>query len=49
MAAERCIKRLDAAIKRGHGPAAYCDRVVMVHHADGRRERLHEEPTDGLR
>lgn len=29
-AAERCIDDMDRAIKRGHGPNAYCDRIVMV-------------------
>ena len=31
-AVEECIGRLDRAIKRGHGPSAYCDRIVMVEH-----------------
>jgi hypothetical protein len=30
-AAQRCIDALDRAIKRGHGPNAYCDRIVMVY------------------
>lgn len=29
-AAQKCIARMDASIKRGH-PGAYCDRVVMVY------------------
>lgn len=33
--AQECIDDLDAAIKRGNGRAAYCDRVVMVWHAGG--------------
>ena len=32
-AAQACIDRLDAAIKRGHGPNAGCDRHVMVEHS----------------
>lgn len=38
-AAERCITALDRAIKRGHGPNAYCDRVVMARwpHPEGRK------------
>lgn len=35
--AQRCIKRLDAAIKRGHGTNAYCDRIVMRCIVDGSR------------
>lgn len=34
-AAERCIERLDRAIKRGHGRNAYCDRIVMMADHDG--------------
>lgn len=45
-AAQRCIDALDRSIKRGHGEAAYCDRVVMVREADGRvhtyADGLHE-------
>lgn len=41
-AAQRCIDAADRAIKAGHGPAAYSDRVVMVHEEDGT-----EHPWDG--
>jgi len=41
-AAERCIESMDAAIKRGHGKAAFCDRVVMIHHQDGPDAGLRE-------
>lgn len=27
--ARRCIAATDAAIKRGHGPNCYCDRIVV--------------------
>jgi len=29
-AAQACIEATDRAIKRGHGPNAYCDRIVMM-------------------
>jgi hypothetical protein len=34
--AERCIRETDRAIKRGNGPAAYCDRQVMVYECGDR-------------
>lgn len=37
-AAQHCIDRMDAAIKRGHGRNAYCDRVV-IEVIDGRKQR----------
>lgn len=36
-AAEACIARHDAAIKRGHGQNAYSDRVVVKVTSTGRR------------
>lgn len=35
--ARQCIARVDASMKRGFGPSAYCDRVVMVHDENGTR------------
>ena len=29
-AAQACIDDMDRKIKRGHGPNAYCDRIVLV-------------------
>lgn len=44
-AAQRCIDDVDRSIKRGNGPGAYCDRVVMVWHAytSGTRHAWGEE------
>jgi len=39
-AARRCIEEMDAAIKRGHGRDAYCDRIVMVEDCGGGRHPL---------
>ena len=36
-AAQRCIDDMTRSMREGHGPAAYCDRVVMV--AEAVRER----------
>lgn len=40
-AAERCIDKLDRAVKRGNGPNAYCDRVV-IEVTDGGRHVWHD-------
>jgi len=37
-AAQRCIDKLDRAIKRGHGPNAYCDRAVVIVRTTGAPE-----------
>lgn len=34
-AAQACIEATDRAIKRGHGPNAYCDRIVLACDDDG--------------
>lgn len=36
-AAQGCIDRVDASMKRRFGENAYCDRVVMVHDENGSR------------